>query len=797
MVVLAIIGLVVAYQYYGRGLPDHTQLARYEPPITTRVYAADGRLMAEYAAEKRIFVAYDGIPRRVIEAFLSAEDKNFYAHRGIDFSGIVRAAITNLNNLGSDRRPVGASTITQQVAKNFLLGSELSLDRKIKEAILAFRLDRAFSKARILELYLNQIYLGNGSYGVAAAALNYFDKHLDELTTAQAALLAGLPKAPANYDPIKQPQAAKTRRDWVIGRMLEDGHITEEEAQEARSQGLGLNQRPPTQIYDPDYFAEEVRRELARRYGDSGLYTGGYTVYTTVDSRLQTIAETVLRRALENYDRRFGYKGPVTQLDGFGGKTPPADWNARLAALPRTPGLVHFKEAVVLQVTQADARIGFRDGSTGRIPLSAMTWARSQRPNHALGPAVRKPSDVVAPGDVVLVEKRGGDGGYALRQIPQVEGALVAIDPWTGKVLAMAGGYSDEVSQFNRVTQAMRQPGSAFKPVVYACALEAGLTPSSVIVDAPVSYRQGAGEPRWKPSNASGRYYGPTTLRVALEQSRNVVAVRLADAVGMKKVSECAQRYGVIEGMPPYLAYALGAGETTLLRLTAFYAMLDNGGRWIEPSLIDRIQDRYGRVVFRQDSRSCPECRTAAWEDGLMPEVTDTKTSVTDPATAFQMVNMLQGVVERGTGKVVKDLKRPAAGKTGTSTDAKDVWFVGFTPELAAGVFIGFDEPRSLGGDAAGGVLAAPIFRDFMKQALASTPITPFRVPPEIRLVRVNQKTGRISASSSGGTILEAFKPGTTPPTTGPVVGMPAAKKKPSQPSISATGPSSGTGGLY
>ena len=787
VVVLATgVGLIMFYRY-NKDLPDIRQLATYEPPVTTRVYSGDGRLLAEYAAERRVFVPIGSIPPRLVKAFLSAEDKNFYEHKGIDTAGVIRAVVTNLENLGSDRRLVGASTIPQQVAKNFLLSSEVSFDRKIKEAILALRMDQALSKQRILELYLNEIYLGSGAYGVAAAALSYFDKSLDELTLPEMAALAALPKAPSNYDPIHQPAAAKARRDWVIGRMSEDGHITPEEAREARDAPLVTRRGQMVELASADYFAEEVRRNLIRRYGEDALYKGGLVVYATVDQRLQEIADKTLRRGLEEYDRQHGWHGPIEHLAGAGsrqsGAGVPAEWREGLAAITPPPGVGDWRLAVLLQGGgEGDGRIGFSDGRTGRIPAEQMRWIRRAASGHGSG---------ARPGDVIAVDAIG-ENVYAPRQVPKVEGALVALDPHTGRILAMSGGWDYHLSEFNRATQAMRQPGSAFKPIVYLCALEAGYTPSSIVRDAPITVSQGPGEPPWRPMNYSNRFYGPTTLRVGLEQSRNVMTVRLASEIGIDKVADCAKRLGVVDNMPHYLSYALGAGETTVLRLTTAYAMMVNGGKRIEPTVVDRVQDRYGRIIFRQDQRGCLDCQADAWEGQPMPEPIDLREAVTDPNSAFQVVSMMQGVIDRGTGERAKIEGRPLGGKTGTSTDAKDVWFVGFSPDLVVGVFIGYDEPASLGDHAVGGTVAAPIFAAFIREALKDKPAVPFRTPPGVRLMRVDGATGRLAGSSNPRVILEAFKPGTAPEGSG---GRPGRGRGGGSGSDSS--PDIGTGGLY
>jgi len=782
-------GVLFIFYEFGRGLPDYRQLADYEPPVMTRVYAGDGRLLAEYAIERRVFVPISAMPRRVIHAFLSAEDKNFYAHPGIDMLGVVRAALTNVRNLGSDRRPVGASTITQQVAKNFLLSNEVSWERKVREAILAFRIERAFSKERILELYLNEIYLGYGSYGVAAAALNYFNKSLDQLSIAEAAYLAALPKAPNNYHPIRHPAAAKARRDWVIGRMLEDGAVTEDEAANARAEMLMVRPRSDTEFVTADYFAEEVRRDLARRYGEDSLYQGGLAVRTTLDPRLQDIAERVLRKGLEAYDRRHGWRGPLARLPQD------ADWRSALAALPPEPRLGRWERAVVLAVDEAGADLGLADGSAGRIPMAELRWARPWREGQRLGPSVRRSADVLAVGDVVAVEPVAAttDGTaypaatFALRQIPDVDGALVALDPHTGRVLAMSGGYAFADSQYNRATQAYRQPGSAFKPFVYLAALDAGYTPSTLILDAPFVIDQGPGLPKWRPANYSQQFYGPSTMRLGIEKSRNLMTVRLAQTIGMERVKEYAERFGVVDTLVPQISMALGAGETTLLRLTAAYAMMVNGGKRIVPTLIDRIQDRNGQTVYRHDGRPCPDCRAAFWTQQTMPEVPDDRPTVTSAGTAYQMVSMLQGAVERGTGRIIREVGRPLAGKTGTTNDSNDAWFVGFSPDLAVGVYVGFDQPKSLGDQEQGASVAAPVFRDFMAEALKGQPAVPFRIPPDIRLVRVNAASGQLARAGDREVILEAFKPGTQPTGRSEVVEGIGGDD----------GPTTGTGGLY
>ncbi len=790
LVLLAVAGgggvLLVLY-HFGRGLPDYQQLAHYEPPTVTRVHAGDGSLLAEYAREKRVFVPVSAIPKRVVQAFLAAEDKTFYEHPGVDLPGILRAVVTNVANRAANRRPVGASTITQQVAKNFLLSNEVSVARKIKEAILAFRIERAFAKDQILELYLNEIYLGFGSYGVAAAALNYFDKPLDELTLAEAAFLAALPKAPNNYHPVRNREAATGRRNWVLGRMAADGFITAAEAEFAASEALAVRPRSETRFVNAEYFTEEVRRALLARYGEAGLYEGGLSVRTTLDPGLQDMARRALREGIEAYDRRHGWRGPIGHFK------PASDWAERLARIGRSSRLGGREPALVLAYDALGAEIGFASGARGYLPIDGMAWARPWRDGQRVGKVPSRPGQVVRVGDVVPVVPAGGGppGNYSLSQVPDVDGAIVALDPHTGRILALVGGYSFEASEFNRATQAARQPGSAFKPFVYAAALENGFTPSSLVLDAPFVIDQGAGLGKWKPANYTRKFYGPSTLRLGIEKSRNLMTVRLAQFIGMDSVVGYARRFEISDEMPELLSMALGAGETTLLRLTTAYAMFVNGGRKIVPTVLDRIQDRYGKTVFRHDARPCPDCRNVRWRGGEEPGIPDMRPRVIEAPTAYQVVSMLHGAVQRGTGRGIRDVRRPLAGKTGTTDDAFDTWFVGFSPDLAVGVYVGFDRPKSLGPHEQGASVAAPIFKRFMSEALAGEPIVPFRVPPGIRLVRVNARSGLAARPGEGNVILEAFRPGSEPVGQGPVLDGSG--------SLASDGSTlrAGTGGLY
>lgn len=758
-IIAGIFLIVFVISYYSQDLPDHTELKNYEPPIVTRIYAGDGRLMAEYAQERRIFVPYPFIPEKVVQAFTAAEDKNFFEHEGVDAYAIARAMVTNLKNAGTDRRKIGGSTITQQVAKNFLLTNERSYERKIREAILATRIEKALPKEKIMELYLNEIFLGQRAYGVAAAALTYFNKALDELTYAEAAYLAALPKAPNNYHPIRNRESALSRRNWVLDRMAEDGHITESQADLAKATPLQMIAPENEERVSAPYFSEEIRRILDEKYGPDALYKGGLAVRTTVDPVMQEIAQTVLRDGLTAYDKRHGYRGPVAQFDSMN------DWAAKLDDIQRQKGMLDgWKLAVVLDAGSSKAQIGFADKSKANLLLAGLQWAREcQQDCYALGPEITSASQVVKTGDVIMVELV--DDAYVLRQVPAVQGAIMVMDPHTGRVLAMQGGWDYNDSVFNRATQAYRQPGSAFKPFVYLPALDQGFTPATRVLDAPFVIEQNPGTgDYWRPSNYSGEFYGPTPIRVGIEKSRNLMTVRLADHIGMEKVVEYATRFGIADQMKPYLSYALGAGETTLLRLTTAYAMLVNGGKKIEPTFMDRIQDRYGETIFAHDTRPCMNCGDLIrWDGQKTPEVTDNRPQVADPRTVYQIVSILEGVVQRGTARRLAELNRPMGGKTGTTNESKDTWFMGFTPDLVVGVFVGFDEPKSLGKRETGSSVAAPIFKDFMEVALKDVPPVPFRRPSGIKQVRINAATGRAAMPGDENVIWESFVTGTEP----------------------------------
>jgi penicillin-binding protein 1A len=806
--ILFVVGVAAAaglLWHFSKDLPDYSQLQDYEPPVMTRVHAGDGSLVGEYARERRLYIPIQAVPKLVINAFLAAEDKNFYEHGGLDFTGIARAAVVYLQNYGSSRRPQGASTITQQVAKNFLLSNELSMSRKVKEALLALKIERTYSKDKILELYLNEIYLGLGAYGIAAASLVYFDKAVNELSVPEAAYLASLPKAPNNYHPFRQRERAIERRNWVIDRMAESGFVKSADAEKAKRSPLGVTSKATSaHVFAAEYFAEEVRRELYERYGEKKLYEGGLSVRTSLDPKLQVLARKVFTDGLVRFDEAQGWRGPVTKIDIAG------DWGVKLADVKSLSDVSPWRLAVVLEVSDQSARIGLQPGrepggfvskerTAGILPLEGMKWAKTG------GKPVGKVGQVVSAGDVVYVEPAKTEGQFTLHQIPEVSGAMVVEDPWTGRVLAMVGGFSFDQSQFNRATQALRQPGSSFKPFVYAAALDNGYTPSTIVLDAPLEIDQGPGVGVWRPENYEGSFAGPSTLRYGIEHSRNVMTVRLAQDIGMPLIAEYAKRFGVYDDLPPYLSFALGAGETTLLRMTTAYAMFDNGGRKIKPTLIDRIQDRYGHTVYKHDERECIGCAGKKWDNQPEPSLVDRRQQILDPMTAYQITSMMEGVVQRGTAAGAgfqKEVGKPVAGKTGTTNDEKDAWFIGFTPDIVVGVYMGYDKPRHLGRGATGGHLSAPIVKEFLKVALADKPSVPFRVPPGIKLVRVDLKSGMRAGPGTERAIVEAFKPGTAPPDSYSVMGSGDAPEGGRSWGVGVSPDAdravrSGTGGLY
>jgi penicillin-binding protein 1A len=751
----SIAGLAVlagVFYIYGRDLPDHAQLAQYAPPTLSRIYSGEGALMDEFARERRIFTPIDEIPEPIRQAFISAEDKNFYSHAGFDPLGIASAILEAAQ--GGDLR--GASTITQQVMKNFLLTGERTGERKVKEIILATRLESTLSKDKILELYLNEIFLGQNSYGVTAAAQVYFAKSLEELTLAEIAFLAALPQAPSVLHPVRGKPRALARRNYVLGQMRENGYITAEEARAAQAEDLrtvqsgdivsARRQMPPR-----DYFTGEIRRQLSARLGDEELFTGGLTIRATVDPDLQSVAAQALRDGLERFDReRRVYRGPVAQIETPLDAADEAGWRRALSDVRVPRDIEGWYPAVVLAIGETSARIGIEgveeDEDGHFLTFADANWARlrdGNRLREALGP-----DDMWDVGDVIHVKALETDEGtrWSYRQIPEIQGGFMAMDTQTGRVLAMQGGFSYQSSVFNRATQALRQPGSSFKPFVYAAALDNGYSPATIVVDAPIEVISG-GE-IWRPTNASDRFYGPAPIRTGLEQSRNLMTVRIAQQVGMEVVSDYAERFGVYENMPHLLSYSLGAGETTLFDMVAAYAMFANGGLRVQPTLVDRVQDRYGETIYRHDERPCEGCANP----GDTPVVRANAERIMDPITAYQITSMLQGAASRGTGaRTVGALGLNLAGKTGTTNEAKDVWFVGYSPRIAAGCYMGYDTPRPMGEGAFGGTLCAPIFTEFMKVAMADQGPVTWDAPPGGSFIRIDRSTGQRLADTATG----------------------------------------------
>ncbi len=764
----AALTLGAVFWMYGRNLPSHEQLAQYTPKTISRIYSGEGRLIDEFAEERRIFVPIGEIPDVVKQAFVSAEDQNFWIHKGYDARGMAAAALAALKSGGRDLR--GASTITQQVMKNFLLDGSRSAERKIKELILAARVEEALSKDRILELYLNEIYLGQNSYGVAAAAQTYFNKTLVDLSVDEAAYLAALPKKPAELHPVRNYDDARLRRNYVLRRLFEDGHIDQATLEGAQATELKSVQRGdyPTfrEALPPrDYFTDEIRRQLSKSFGQEEFFGGGLTIRATVDPKLQDQAAKALQDALEKYDRGQGvWRGTGVSL--------PAEvlgeersWREALAALPTDKAprdIAGWHPAVVLSLGETGARIGIEgieeDADGHVIPAEDVTWARKRAADGKLGPKARRASDLLAVGDVVLVRAmtKDEDGSFirwTLRQVPQVEGAFMAMDVNTGRVLAMQGGFSYQSSVFNRATQAMRQPGSNFKPLVYAAALDSGFSPETVVVDAPIEVNTPQG--LWRPKNASNKFYGPTPLRTGLEQSRNLMTVRIAQEIGMDVVAQYAEKFGVYSPMKPFLANALGSQETTMYQLISAYAMFANGGERVEPTLVDRVQDRWGRTIYRHDQRQCTDCATAALPEGQGPRIRSERERVIDPITAYQMISLMEGAVARGSGSGV-NLPVPVAGKTGTTNEAKDVWFTGFTSNIVASCYMGYDQPRSLGAGAYGGTLCVPVFNAFMKEAVKDYGGTRFKVPPGGYWQKFNRFTGEKLPDNASGDFVQA-----------------------------------------
>ncbi|MBA86097.1 MAG: penicillin-binding protein [Rhodobacteraceae bacterium] len=777
---LAVVALSIGavFWIYGQDLPSHESLAQYKPPTISRIYSGEGQIIDEFAKERRLFAPADEIPEMVKQAFISAEDKNFYTHKGYDARGMVSAAVDAVKSRGQNVR--GASTITQQVMKNFLLGGERKIERKIKEIILATRLEETLPKDRILELYMNEIFLGQNSYGVAAAAQTYFNKTLGELAPHEAATLASMPKAPGKFHPVRNKDRVLARRNFVLKEMAENGYITQavyesERAMPLRSVQNGDFESFKTALPPRDYFTDEIRRQLSDEFGEGEFFTGGLSVRATIDPEMQVDAAQALRRGLEKYDRSRGvWNGTGVSLPPEALKSQDA-WRAALAAadVPRDIALDgQWYPAVVLEVGKNDARIGIEsipDDEDGHwIPAKDVTWARKRLENDKLGRKARVAGDLLSVGEVVLVRAmtKDSDGSFirwTLRQVPEVQGGFMAMDVNTGRVIAMQGGFSYQHSVFNRATQAQRQPGSSFKPFVYASALDSGYSPATIVIDAPIEINTPQG--LWRPKNSSNQFYGPTPLRTGIERSRNLMTIRLAQEVGMDVVAAYAEKFGVYDSMGEFLANSLGAEETTLFKMVAAYAMFANGGERVEPTLVDRVQDRYGQTIYRHDKRSCTDCYDPMLASGQAPHIVTNRERVMDAITAYQLTSMMQGVVQRGTASGIVRLGVPTAGKTGTTNDSKDVWFVGFTSNIVAGCYIGFDTPRPMGRGAYGGTMCGPGFQEFMKKATAKYGGGKFRVPEGGHFIKIDRFTGARLANDARGenVVAEYFRDGEEP----------------------------------
>ena len=747
IIIFLIVILLFAFStlwYFSIGLPDYKKLSNYQPPISSRVYSEDGKLIAEYALQKRLFVPYESIPEVVINSFLSAEDKNFFNHPGVDAKGILRAVFNNIKNLSQNKRLEGASTITQQVAKNFLLTNEVSIKRKIKEAILAFRIERAYSKERILELYLNQIYLGQGTYGIAAASLEYFNKSIKELTYPDAALLAALPKAPSKYNPYKFADLGKFRRNLVLKNLEENNFISKKQLKKFTNTPLNLKKRKIEIINEANSYTEEVRRSVKENYGFEKLYSQGLSIRTPLNINYQIHAINSLRKGIEEYDQRRGWRGPLAN------KLKNKNWEKKLKNIKLDPTLSwNFAEIINLNDNEIDFKIlsDEKKNNLEKLYAKDIKWSLRYK---------KKIQDKFNIGDIIFVKKEKNK--WLLKQYPKVNGGIVVIDPFTGKVKALVGGFNFKSSEFNRVTQAKRQPGSAFKPIVYAAALENGFSPNSIILDAPFVESQGVGLKNWKPENYGKKFYGPSTFRKGIEYSRNLMTVRIAKILGIDKILELSKKLNIYDEIPELLSVSLGAAETTLINLTSAYAPFVNGGKKIEPTLISRIQDRRGKTIFQSKNMQCQGCDKFIVDTNSLPKIKNNNEQVISEETAYQMTSILSGAVERGTAKKLKTLKVPIAGKTGTTNDNYDAWFIGFSSNLIIGVYIGFDNPKTLGKYETGSKAALPVFKNFVENALFKDDFSDFEIPENIFLTSLNYDTGLKSSLGDKNTIIEALK---------------------------------------
>ena len=734
----SVIILIVLWTF-SNSIPDYRFLKNYKPPVSSKMYSGNGELVADFSKEKRIFVPYEAIPKNVINSFLSAEDKNFFSHPGVDAKGVMRAIIKNIQNYIGSKRLEGASTITQQVAKNFLLTNEVSINRKIKEAILAFRIERALSKERILELYLNQIYLGSGAYGVAAASLEYFDKSIKELDYNEAALLAALPKAPSKYNPYRDKNLAKFRRDLVLKNLFDNNFINQNNYLELKNKPIELKKVKKVFLEDSQYYIEDVRKNIIDILTYEKVYNQGYNINTPINLELQKIATQSLINGLIAYDRRKGWRGPIKNIKYR------KDWFKKIEKEFRLEKSIEWKIAIVKEINQFDSKIEIENYSQGVIKYKEISWTKKDF------------KDLFKVGDIIYV-KKVNKNSYSLQQLPKINGGIVAMDPFTGRVLALSGGFSFINSEFNRASQALRQPGSAFKPFIYALALENKYTPSSLVLDAPLVLDQGTDLKKWKPENYGKKFYGLSTLRVGLEKSRNLMTVRIARNIGIDKVANFSKKMNIYEEPEELLSISLGSAETTLLSLTSAYCSFVNGGKLIKPVLIDRIQDGEGNTIINNENRKCIDCDKVSFTGKEFPKIEDNYNQVLSPQTAYQLTTILQGVIERGTGKKLKKLGLNLAGKTGTTNENTDAWFIGYTSNLVIGVYVGMDNPQPLGKYETGSKAALPIFEEFVKKAVKKSDARPFKVPENITLMVVDPKTGNKAKFSSKNTIIESYK---------------------------------------
>ena len=737
-ILLSAISIISVLWTYSNDLPDYKFLKSYKPPVSSKVYSGNGDLVADFSKEKRVFVPFNSIPKNVINSFLSAEDKNFFKHPGVDAKGVIRAVINNISNILSSKRLEGASTITQQVAKNFLLTNEVSLNRKIKEAILAFRIERALSKERILELYLNQIYLGSGAYGVAAASLEYFDKSIKDLNYSEAALLAALPKAPSRYNPYRDPDIAKFRRNLVLKNLLDNNYLTSEWYEKLTKEEIILKKNKKIYLEDAQYFIEDVRKSVIETLSYDKVYKQGFNINTPIDLNLQTIATKSLRDGLIAYDKRKGWRGPLTN------KIYNSEWKKDLEKY-KLENSINWKLAIVKKINKFSAEIETEDNIEGVIEYQSISWTKKEF------------NKLLKPGDIIYV-KNLKENIFNLQQLPKVNGGIVVMDPFTGRVLALSGGFSFKQSEFNRATQAKRQPGSAFKPFVYALALENNFTPTSLVLDAPLVLDQGDDLKMWKPENYGKKFYGPSTLRVGLEKSRNLMTVRIAQNLGVEKIVDFSKALKIYDNPEELLSISLGSAETTLLKLTSAYSVFVNGGKLVEPILIDRIQDSEGNTIFNNDKRKCINCDQISYLTNDYPEIKNNYTQIFSPETAFQMTSILEGVVQRGTAKKLKDLNLNIAGKTGTTNKNTDTWFIGFTSNVLVGVYVGSDNPTPLGKYETGSKTALPIFKSFISDSINKNDARPFKAAKGTVMMVVDPLTGQKAKFNSKNTIIEVFK---------------------------------------